>query len=280
MALPQAPDAESTNTTLAPVAGSNRLVGASFFGESGFAGTLNDATYGTGGPSAFRVDSYPLAGNQLWLHTAWFDEADIAGRADDTIIPVWSATPPSVSVYVFQYNDVDQGVPINDHNDPTVDSNPSGSPPATSVDALDGGVVVQLNMTGNNATFSYTNFTEIDSQGLTAFNGSHASQAIASASTVNNEYSPSTAPNRSAIGMWAINEVGSVGVAITDFNGGNPASPGDNNLVITGSSFEASQGTGKVTLSPTDNVNDANAVDITTVDSWSDTSIQFDIPRS
>jgi hypothetical protein len=51
------------------------------------------------------------------------------------------------------------------------------------------------------------------------------------------------------------------------------------NIVISGSTFGASQGAGAVIISPSDNVNDAGAV-TQTVTSWADTSITFTAVRS
>lgn len=49
---------------------------------------------------------------------------------------------------------------------------------------------------------------------------------------------------------------------------------GETGIVITGTSFGASQGTGSVKISPTDDVDDANAV-AQTVTAWGDTSVTF-----
>lgn len=51
---------------------------------------------------------------------------------------------------------------------------------------------------------------------------------------------------------------------------------GDTGIVISGSNFQSSQGTGVVKLSPTNDINDAGAVE-QTVTAWTDTSITIDI---
>lgn len=65
--------------------------------------------------------------------------------------------------------------------------------------------------------------------------------------------------------------------AITDF-GDELHLDGETGVVITGSDFEAVQGTGTVIISPTDNISDGAAV-AQTVTAWSDTSITVTINR-
>jgi hypothetical protein len=70
------------------------------------------------------------------------------------------------------------------------------------------------------------------------------------------------------------------GVNIATVGGDDVVEIGENNVIIAGTGFEAVQGTGDITISPSDNVADPLAVTISTVDSWADTSIQFDIPSA
>ena len=67
-------------------------------------------------------------------------------------------------------------------------------------------------------------------------------------------------------------------VTVTSVNGGLPISPGDNSIDIVGTLFEATQGAGVVTVSPSDDITDTEAVTLSTVGSWSDTLIEVDIP--
>lgn len=64
---------------------------------------------------------------------------------------------------------------------------------------------------------------------------------------------------------------------VTDF-GDESHKVGEVGVVITGTAFGATQGTGSVKISPTDNVADANAVS-QTVTAWGDTSITINIVR-
>ncbi len=63
---------------------------------------------------------------------------------------------------------------------------------------------------------------------------------------------------------------------ITDVDTDNSITSAQLNVVITGTDFEATQGTGHIDVSPTDNVADSNRETFSTVDSWGDTSVQFD----
>lgn len=275
MALPQAPDASSTGGSLAAVAGSDRYV-FRFIGyeQSGFSGTLNSGTYG--GQSGTIVVQDNLPGNQLGYAIIRYDETAIAARATDNFSESWTSAPSSSFQINIQYNNVEQSLPIN----PTIQeqSNASGgiaSP--NNIAVLDGGVGLMYAGNGNGNTFTWTNYTTVQNGPGGGYRIEIATQAFATAGSKAGEYDAG-ATNRSFLVGFGINEVGSVGVGISDVNSGNPVSPGDNNIVITGSKFEAVQGAGSVTISPTDNISDTNAVNITSVDSWSDTSIQLDIP--
>lgn len=275
MALSITPAATGTVLTFTPVAGSDRFVCMELRAEDGSTPTMTACTYGPAGPAAFRIESRPLPGNQLQAHYAWFNEADIAARTSDVITPTFDAGTPTFTTYVQQFNNVDQSLPINDLVEV---SNSAGSPASLpTINALDGGLIVLSEGSGvGGATFTFIDYTQQNSQGGGAYTWVVANQAIVTAGSFNTEYDESGA-NRSSLLAYSLNEVGSVGVGIATVNAGTPISPGDNNIIITGTKFEAVQGTAKVTLSPTDNVNDVLAVDITSVDSWADTSIQLDI---
>lgn len=80
--------------------------------------------------------------------------------------------------------------------------------------------------------------------------------------------------------LWAV-EVketgGGAAPTITDA-GDESYAAGETGITITGTNFGASQGSGSVKISPTDNVADSNAV-TQTVTAWSDTSITFTCVR-
>jgi len=66
---------------------------------------------------------------------------------------------------------------------------------------------------------------------------------------------------------------------ITDVDGDETIGVTQTNVVITGTVFEAAQGTGKVEISP-NNTYAAGGLVQQSIDSWSDTSIQFDVVRT
>lgn len=79
--------------------------------------------------------------------------------------------------------------------------------------------------------------------------------------------------NWSALAGVAVYEVAASGATITNVSDTTLAN-GQTGVVITGTNFEASQGTGVVKISPTDNINDAGAVTQNIASGgWSDTSI-------
>ncbi len=276
MALSITPDASGTGLTFTPVAGSDRIVCAEIRAENGSLPVMTACTYGPAGPAAFRIESRPLAGNQLQCHYAWFKESAVATRTSDVITPTFDAGTPTFTYYVQQWNDVDQGLPIND----LVETSNSGGSPSSlpTITTLDGGLIVLSNGSGSGGSFTYVNYTEQNAQG-SGYTWSVANRATATAGSYATEYDEATA-NRSSLLAYSLNEAGSVGLGISDINSGSPIKPGDTNIVITGTKFEASQGTGSITLSPSDNIADGNAVNLTIVDSWSDLSIQFDMPAS
>ena len=275
MALSVTPNGSGTSSTFTPIAGSDRFVCIEWRAETGSTVTLDAATYGPAGPAAHRIESRPLSGNQMFCHYAWFDEADVAARTSDVITPTWSGSTPTTTIYVQQWNNVDQGLPINDLVEA---SNSVGAPSSLpTISTLDGGVIILSNGSGSGgATFTLIDYTQQDSQGGGGYTWVVANQATTTAGTYNTEYDASSV-NRSSLLAYSLNELGSVGVGISDVNSTNPIKPGDTNIVITGTSFEASQGTGVITVSPTDNISDTNAIEFSTVDSWADTSIQFDL---
>jgi hypothetical protein len=74
-------------------------------------------------------------------------------------------------------------------------------------------------------------------------------------------------------GTFAIRPATAAAVTVTDV-GDETFFAGETGITVIGTGFETSQGTGSVIISPTDNVNDANAV-VQTVTSWGATSINF-----
>ena len=74
----------------------------------------------------------------------------------------------------------------------------------------------------------------------------------------------------------ALNEIVVAGLSITTIDDGT-VNTGDSGVVITGVAFETTTGT--LTISPTDNESDTNAVVLTT-SSWADTSIAADFPAN
>ncbi len=66
---------------------------------------------------------------------------------------------------------------------------------------------------------------------------------------------------------------------ITDVDTDETIGVTQTNVVITGTLFEAAQGTGKVEISP-NNTYAAGGLVLQSIDSWSDTSIQFDVVRT
>lgn len=66
---------------------------------------------------------------------------------------------------------------------------------------------------------------------------------------------------------------------ITDVDGDEIIGVTQTNVVITGSTFQSPQGTGKVEISP-NNTYAAGGLVLQSIDSWADTSIQFDVVRT
>jgi hypothetical protein len=78
--------------------------------------------------------------------------------------------------------------------------------------------------------------------------------------------------------MYADGTVGGAAPTITDAGDGTFTN-GETGIVITGTNFGASQGTGSVKISPTDNVADAGAI-TQTVTAWGATSVTITAVRS
>lgn len=70
----------------------------------------------------------------------------------------------------------------------------------------------------------------------------------------------------------ALRGAGPAGPTISDVDGDDTVFEGQTSVQINGSGFGATQGTGSVTISPTDNISDGNAV-TPTVSAWGDTQI-------
>jgi hypothetical protein len=79
---------------------------------------------------------------------------------------------------------------------------------------------------------------------------------------------------RSAVGRMVVYRAATTAVPTITDAGDETFFNGEAGVTITGTNFGASQGTGVVKISPTDNVNDPAAV-LQTPTTWGDTSIQF-----
>jgi len=281
MALILTPIAETTNNTLAVVDGvGNRYIGYSIHpNESNAQRDLTDVTLGGVSAAAVLVNE-PISGNQLSVFYAYFLEAQIAARVSDVFVPVWAAAPPSVKVYAFQVDgEVDQLAPHN--GAAQVVSNPGGPIAPVdlpSVSVLDGGLAFEFAASGTGGTtFTWVDFTQLSTNGAGGFTTATAMQAVPAAASITAEYSATA--NRSSLMLLSISEAGDTNPSVSNVaSGAGDISPGDVSVPIDGTNFEALQGTGIVTFSPTDDITDVLRVEVSTVTAWAATQVSVTIP--
>lgn len=273
-----AANSNSSNTdTLTPTTDPDKVIYCLVYGEqNGFTGTVTSATFG--GEACVELDQDFLTGNQLFYALYRITEANIVDSVPATFVPTWSSAPSSPEYFIWEGTDTEEGTPENEIQ---ITSNSSGAPSTPNVTTLDDGLVLLFVASGNGSTtWTVTPYTSRQDGGAAGFDGNMSDLQTATGAATATVYDPSPGANRSFLIGVGVNAKGSVGVNIVDIDSDDDIFPGQTNVVFTGSKFEATQSTGKITWSPADDIADAGKIEQTDVDSWADTSIQADIAEA
>lgn len=200
----------------------------------------------------------------------YLNDAGITAAVGTAI--TFTSPPTSFRVAAQAYQGAMQTTPTTvDSEALTGDSDPLAN---IQIAAVSGEAVYGAGGTGNTsggaATWAGTNpLTHLNTSDASSSCISHASRIVSATETVNHSVTYVTAPNRVS-GAACLIEAG--GIQITDVDTDEDYDDAETGVVITGSVFEATQGTGKVEIS--DNAVYATGTKVAqTVTAWADTSI-------
>jgi hypothetical protein len=261
--------AASTSThTYTVSAGDNRLLIVGVQQEVASATAPSAVTYG-GQTMSSEVGTIATGSVDQRVDLFTLDEAGIDAASSSTISVTGAAG--SATIHAASYENVDQTTPVPETNtDSTTTSTPNPMTTAP-ITAGDGSAVVAFAGCGDNTTVTWANVTEQTEQvAATTTIGSLADTLVPSGTTIDPE--PTfAAQNRAA--MVSLEIAPYTGIEITDSTP-SEFSDEDTGIDLTGVSFEASQGTGKVELGDNQTYASANKVE-QTITSWADTAIEF-----
>lgn len=263
-----------TGSSFAPNATTNGyLYYCHFTEQSGTNHTITSATFG--GEDMTLVGQDGLAGNQLNYSIWRLNQAGLDSQSGDNFAPTFNpSTPSNPQYFAIQFEDVEQAAPQTEIQ--VISDTNSAPSPLPTIAALGDGMIVEWVASGTGATWTWVDYTSQQDLSPSGFDGAMATRATATSDVYDTEYDASSA-NRSFMVAVSINAVGTVGLTVDDIDTDDDVYPGQTNITVNGAIFESVQGTGVITLSPTDNIADSDATVISAVDSWSDTAIQFDL---
>jgi len=253
-------------------AGSDRVALWFATWESGFVTEPTSIT--VGGQVMTPVRIAPLAGNQLVCYVLMLNEAQIAATTDGVIAEVWGGTVPSnIRRTMMTFENVDQtsSIAVNQ-----IKSDTGFAITPTSVETGVENLVVEIGASGSAGAFTYINFTEILTGG-SGYQYSIAVQESAAGGTVNEEFDVPTTNTRSFLETIVFNSVSTAPlisyINTVETNNAYPSQVSG----VSGIRFGTQGTNSKLTISPTNNIADANAVDVS-LNFWIDTLIVFAMP--
>jgi hypothetical protein len=223
---------------------------------------------------AFQIDT-PDTGLSAGIACFYILDAGIQAASGTTITPTYSTTPADEIIAAASYTGVNQtGGATTVPETATAETNETTPNPHTTIDITEatGNLVVAAIACGNATTYTWqSDMTEQEET-------SDASSSIGfadrlSTTDLNVTIEPTVASqNRTAAGSAEF--AAAVGPAITSVTPDDPLRMNQATVTIAGSGFEASQGSGEVTISNNAVTGSGTVVDVSAaIDSWSDTSI-------
>ncbi|MCH9735903.1 MAG: DNRLRE domain-containing protein [Actinomycetia bacterium] len=245
--------------------------------DTGSIATMNGATIGT---DNFTNDS--SHNNQVTLGTQTFVCAsghDLAPgvSGSQTFTQNTTGAFPGQGYHAFSVTGLNQTTPFKESNQVTYNN---VAPGAITFDVDNGGLIILLISTNIGTPQVPAGYTQIGtSKSISVMSDVIVCYRISTA-TESTSVTPTMTggSGRGQSRVWVYNPEPESGVVIDTVGGDGTIEIGENNVVSSGSGFEAIQGTGFITLSPTDNISDPLVVTISTVDSWAADSITFDVP--
>lgn len=241
--------------------------------------TLTSLTWGglqLVGSGRLIANTVLSAADYIYQDIYLVSEADIAAYNGNTVTATWSDTLSDTRISVVGFQDA-LDFTYDSLTGVTLVSNASAQSLSGSVTVPTGGVLLASVGTGYNGSqpnnLTFTNATERSD--ITA--GAVWRRAIATADAVSGSVSVTadwTGTAYTTYGTMFLVALGpSNSVAISGISDSTP-NDGQTGVTITGTGFGATQGAGKVYISPTNDVDDAGRIE-QTVTSWADTSIEF-----
>jgi len=207
-----------------------------------------------------------------------------------TLSLTWSAALSGENGYAFSFEDVDQINPIPAVNGEDSATYAADNSPSLTYDAPAGATVLyyKFHCTNSASTIGTpTGFTLIANDVLLTTPAYRQVSFFRKKVTVDEtgETITATTSGSSPIGgchgfIVIQSPVVLPGVNISTVGGDDVIYIGEAAVTTTGTGFEALQGAGETIISPTDNSADPLAVTLTSFNSWSDTSVEQDIPSS
>lgn len=253
-------------------AGNQRCLIVGLTGEGTQSGN-HTCTYG-GQTMTFVVATTAGSGTTQQTVTLFYlNDAGIDAASGTTITP--GNVPGDLSIHAASYQDAMQTTPTNTDTDSSAASTPNPLAALDIVTGADDAVVCALSGMGNAGSAAWGGtLTERTDQATASANGSFADDSVPTATTIACECTWTTQNRAAAVALELEHDagVGITGVTPSEFDMDTAS------VTIAGSGFGASIGASDVYLSPNDLLSEAGEVDITTsVNTWSDTSINLDL---
>lgn len=258
------------HANISPAAGSNRYVYVLIFmQDGGDADPPSSVTLGGQAMTLLGGGNNP-AGHDVALSVWFLNEAGIAAMSGTALAVSGQSGSGSASVW-WSVQDADQTGP---HTviDATATDTSGNLSLARVADGYTGGASVQDATSGS----ALTNPTGANAFNFGAGNAAYGHEA-STLETVDFTWANSFSRNNESV-AWNIGPAGASGPAVTISDADDELFKVGDTVTVTGANFEAAQGSGRVVISPTDDIDDAGA-QTQVVSSWSDTSIEFAASR-
>jgi len=259
--------------------GTNRCLIAIFGVEHSATTQVTGATYGgqamTNAFNIVTADAGFCANISCW----YILDAGIQAASGNSIVPTYSVAPSDEMICAASYENVNQaGGSTTVPDSATAETNEATPNPFTTIDLTEvsGGLIVAAICCGNATSFTWqADMTEqediADASSATGF----ADRLSTTGANVTIEATVAS-QNRASAGSARFAE--QTGPAITSVTPDSPLRMDQSSVTIAGSGFEATQGTGEVTISNNVVTGSGTVVDVTAaVTSWSDTSISLNL---